>query len=499
MYPTTLDRIPQVKQTFLHILSQISPISHLFRTNNPPSDLELQQLVPILRHVNTVLCEFDRLDADGSLTAVSEPLEHLHDALQGAISPIRRLPTEILSQIFLECLPCLLICDERTFWNSLNNDEPPWTLTRVSRRWREVALRDQRLWSSLDLDKKGLESLRKLRLCLQRSGNSPLSIDCIYPANARPLLNLLSIHSARWKHIKIRGYLIEHCTRVKGKLPQLETLEIWRWPDVNRCDTFAVAPMLRHIEVWDSLAPIRIPWHQIESLKVHSISGLAGIFASAPQLSQFFLYWFEVAGLNWNRISLAKHSGIKTVYIEEISVLKKLELSSLESLEVADTVSLPVPLSQITHFITRSFCRLQTLILSEVDIHEEPEIRALFDCTQSLVNLTIKDSWRRYKTDWSIVMHILTIAPSQPTSIARLENITFDFKDKAPLNFLLLLEMLESRAGLEIDEANQVCHLKSINLYNLPNPPEGQAFSVVLRLHKLRSLGIRMNLDPVLF
>ncbi|KAG1814008.1 uncharacterized protein BJ212DRAFT_388439 [Suillus subaureus] len=60
-------------------------------------------------------------------------------------SPISRLPTEILSEIFLYCLPE----DEHLVYASR---QAPMLLTRICRRWREVAVGFPKLWCRLQVE-----------------------------------------------------------------------------------------------------------------------------------------------------------------------------------------------------------------------------------------------------------------------------------------------------------------------------------------------------------
>ncbi|TRM66826.1 hypothetical protein BD626DRAFT_165026 [Schizophyllum amplum] len=62
----------------------------------------------------------------------------MHDAL---LSPYRRLPTEILSEIFLLALP--------NRWEVSYTGQRKLNFVGVCRRWRDVALKTPRLWSTL--------------------------------------------------------------------------------------------------------------------------------------------------------------------------------------------------------------------------------------------------------------------------------------------------------------------------------------------------------------
>jgi hypothetical protein len=82
-------------------------------------------------------------DIKGRLVARRKLLLHYRAANLSLIAPIRRLPAEILSQVFLQCIP-----EESIFLAKT----APLVLSQVCRQWREVALSNQLLWNTLTLD-----------------------------------------------------------------------------------------------------------------------------------------------------------------------------------------------------------------------------------------------------------------------------------------------------------------------------------------------------------
>ncbi|KAG5635292.1 hypothetical protein H0H81_011810 [Sphagnurus paluster] len=358
----------------------------------------------------------------------------------------------------------------------------------------------------MDVGFAGSELLANLVECLERSGSQALSIR--YSHHSELLGQVLEC-SERWKYLRIRLDMIDDFSLVKGKLPRLETLEIHmtRKVSVKHCNVFEVAPMLRHICIYntsESLSVAKIPWDQIQSLDVNSVIGLDSIFASAPQLSKLSLRLLSVSQLGWDHIfAIPAHSNITTLNIESVAALEKLEIPSLDTLNISDDAC--DSLEPITHFITRSSCFLQTINLSWTYVQRESEFRALMENIPSLLNLTIQASERgqygiRPTVDWDIVARVLTISPSQPRSVPRLRNIAFVFHRSDPrFDFSLLLGMLESQAMPEIAGNGGMCRLASISLYDLPDLPQGQVFTVLSRLYNLRSSGIQLNLDPTMF
>ncbi|KAJ7151131.1 hypothetical protein C8R46DRAFT_1229406 [Mycena filopes] len=98
-----------------------------------------------------------------------------------ASSPVLTLPFELVSQIFIECLPIHGRVRPKV-------DTPPLSLSQVCRPWREIALSTCELWSSLDLlfrpkpnpngptSDHSLKALPLLETWLSRAEGYPLSI-----------------------------------------------------------------------------------------------------------------------------------------------------------------------------------------------------------------------------------------------------------------------------------------------------------------------------------
>ncbi|EAU83385.2 hypothetical protein CC1G_09079 [Coprinopsis cinerea okayama7 len=108
-----------------------SPFHQFFDTNYTPSDLEISEIRFLVQNVKTQLALLDNY---------REQLSHYIDKHAALASPIRRIPDDILREIFIASLP-------RT--PTFSSTEPPHTLGWVCRRWREVALSTQRLWSTV--------------------------------------------------------------------------------------------------------------------------------------------------------------------------------------------------------------------------------------------------------------------------------------------------------------------------------------------------------------
>jgi hypothetical protein len=132
---------------------------------------------------------------------------------------ILRLPVELQTQIFMECLP-------QPFGQLMDQYQAPHVLLSVCKGWRDIVYATSSLWSSFEaqfgtwtLNFKDPEGdavlLSRMKLWLRRSGNYPLSVKLLYelpvplprdkilsrfPSEA---LTLLMQHSARWRHIEL--------------------------------------------------------------------------------------------------------------------------------------------------------------------------------------------------------------------------------------------------------------------------------------------------------
>ncbi|KAF7305223.1 ABC protein [Mycena kentingensis (nom. inval.)] len=124
----------------------------LLRSNDPPDDAEratihraasaLDDRLSLLRN------EVARLESQ--LKALHTELHTLsarREELDTLVSPLRRLPNELLIEIFTHTLPSTSAVMEYGLYREFKLDMSPWCLMRVSSRWRRVAITTRTLWS----------------------------------------------------------------------------------------------------------------------------------------------------------------------------------------------------------------------------------------------------------------------------------------------------------------------------------------------------------------
>ncbi|KAH0834134.1 hypothetical protein J3R83DRAFT_11424 [Lanmaoa asiatica] len=135
--------------------------------------------------------------------------------LHAMLAPIKRLPPEILSEIFERCLdgrhPGVL------FSMTARNKDAPLLLGRVCRSWRAIAHATPSLWRDIFVnvcdgrysDELRRDALPVLRTWLAHSGDLPLNLvllcktERVLPGLVG-LFETIAAHAARWKTVQVR-------------------------------------------------------------------------------------------------------------------------------------------------------------------------------------------------------------------------------------------------------------------------------------------------------
>ncbi|KAE9388743.1 hypothetical protein BT96DRAFT_835814, partial [Gymnopus androsaceus JB14] len=158
-----------------------SPFSSVIQTNYIPSTEDLVCLEALLTESQLQLAQLESEVAHvqnllDTLLLRRDNVKAYVEAHRALMSPMRRLPKETLSEIFIRCLP-----EDRYAVRSVA--EAPLLLTAVSREWRQAAIGTPALWSSLHLylpselsSQTVHERIIGSTLWLDRTGSLPVSI-----------------------------------------------------------------------------------------------------------------------------------------------------------------------------------------------------------------------------------------------------------------------------------------------------------------------------------
>ncbi|KAJ7578012.1 hypothetical protein C8J56DRAFT_1170766 [Mycena floridula] len=197
---------------------------------------------------------------------------------KSVLHPIRRLPKEILCEIFLSFVNEDLE-EDISESSSLEPSSMMWSLPRVSAHWRSVALPFPRMWSVVRLITNDFDMDRLLqKLCLlgvqmHRSANHELSVSIVMfnksIPKTHPLLPILFATSSRWKDFSLftRVNSFDSFLPLRGSLPSMTTLHTWAYDQTSPTTTltmFEFAPKLtRLIGNPHLLRKFNLPFSQI--------------------------------------------------------------------------------------------------------------------------------------------------------------------------------------------------------------------------------------------
>ncbi|KAH6895029.1 hypothetical protein BKA70DRAFT_1319309, partial [Coprinopsis sp. MPI-PUGE-AT-0042] len=125
------------------MLLPATPFQAKLGTNYAPSAIEIVTINDILLKVDEMTAQLERqMEALKAKHAAVSSFAASHRAL---LSPIRRVPADILTTIFLLCMDSKKEC-------TMTPDESPLLLTRVCHHWRELAINTPSLWADVSVD-----------------------------------------------------------------------------------------------------------------------------------------------------------------------------------------------------------------------------------------------------------------------------------------------------------------------------------------------------------
>ncbi|KAJ7246152.1 hypothetical protein B0H12DRAFT_768396 [Mycena haematopus] len=204
---------------------------HLLNTNEPPQDSDLALIRPLAEKTAARLAylEAERLrlkDQMKQLEAEHAMLSKYQSQNTTILSPLRRIPLEILAEIFSCTLP-------RVPEAPPDIAESPWVLTHVSSRWRAVAVSKSSLWSQIYLNF-WLEqdySSAMIKTQIERARRLEIRFHGSEDVESRPQIamwRLLSKHSSIWEElfIELTSDLVPHLEALRGPLPALRRARV---------------------------------------------------------------------------------------------------------------------------------------------------------------------------------------------------------------------------------------------------------------------------------
>lgn len=216
----------------------------------------------------------------------------------------QKIPTELLSEVFLHCIPADRDPEQSGFQRQV------MLPSHVSQYWRNVAIGTPQLWCCILFEihhKPGLE-LAKIWLSRAQGCRLSLVIGALFSGlgdpvpDTQPELDIVIAHCMQWQHVRIYmpSFAFTMLSAVRGHVPQLESLEISPAYNISPMppiiDIFEIAPKIRDFSCttgWlymdDHFDYITVPWGQLSRYKggSHTVHGCLRIMRKLTSLVEF--------------------------------------------------------------------------------------------------------------------------------------------------------------------------------------------------------------------
>ncbi|KAK7061222.1 F-box domain-containing protein [Favolaschia claudopus] len=365
-------------------------------------------------------------------------------ALRHFAAPVRTLPAELLSEIFL--LSMLHDDDARHIQDA-------YRLSHVCSEWRAVAHDTSRLWTGhisvciAPDSSKEEKSYLVFRAWLARSAPHTLSIAVRCRQSERSLVSIPT-HShiaevirvaPRWRFLdlcSIPGVFLQQLCRA-GTLDALEELDIWTVElagaqiDLATISCFLTAPRLRKLTT-SSNCPIPMPWKQLTdiTLTIQHPDLVSNILMQSLNVVRAS---FRVNASTGSTTQIAsrcelnylRHLSLTTIGADGLQFMWLLDLISAPAL---DELSLSSRHRDSPHWVQSSFTAFQLcspnitkLVIAGHDMRiPPPALHAALRHAPALTQLTLDDCSRSFDHH---VLHALTYKTGVPPLVPRLQTL----------------------------------------------------------------------------
>ncbi|KAJ7467774.1 hypothetical protein B0H11DRAFT_47263 [Mycena galericulata] len=269
-YPKRVDA-PEVT-----VASQPGSRHHtLLHSNMPPELSEVPFIQSTIANTDAYLTRLRLGDAG------IQQLEEEHASLstylaqnKAILSPLRRMPPEILAEIFVWTLPSFADASLRDVFNI---NDSPWVLTHISSHWRAVSISTPALWSliTINYDEERVYPLAAIQAQIHRAQSLKIhfypSDNCLPDGPQMEMFALLAENALRWEELSmgVNRAMLPHLTVLRHRVPLLRRLWL-EWNDedpvlIDSVECFIDAPSLIVVGVYEEYPSVSIPMptHQL--------------------------------------------------------------------------------------------------------------------------------------------------------------------------------------------------------------------------------------------
>ncbi|KAJ6580862.1 hypothetical protein B0H19DRAFT_486541 [Mycena capillaripes] len=479
----------------------------LLNSNEPPEDSEIPFIQSVISETDVRL---GRLD-DAAMLQNTNKLEEDRRSLlsyrtrnSAILSPLRRMPPEVLGEIFSWTLPsvCLVELGRGRF----DKTDTPWVLTRVSSRWRAISLSTPSLWSriaidfaTLDCDPSSTYPLSPVETLIQRSPKLKIHFYACPDKDFRHqirMFELLSQHTSRWEEFSLglTPAIVPLLPALRDRLTSLKRLWI-QWngsPEglpTESIDCFQTARSLIDAGFTSQyqFLPISLPLHQLVRYQLDGPWGIhKDLLRLAPNLVEArVIIDFEEEPQHWlnSRDTIIDCLHLQRLFVSEPELLDHFRAPLLDHLALSVEAKSDLP-QHLEAFLGRSGCPLRKLCLDGC-----PDALATTTILQKLPCIT-ELSIIIYEIEASQqinnLMSTLTVSKTAGSTVVapQLRSLCFGCQETGYIDYGAYLEMLKSRWNLM--EVRALTAAALVWDYNIVGPD----LATLRGLHALRRDGL---------
>ncbi|KAK7439799.1 hypothetical protein VKT23_017374 [Stygiomarasmius scandens] len=445
-------------------------------------------------------CDRDVQEIDVTIAALKEKRNSLKNktfTYRSLVAPIRRLPPELLSRIFV------LYCSKQGNRFSLREgksspasnsiaalERPTFVLNMVCHGWREVALSVPRIWSNFNLvldtyswaprEDTGYVCTKiqnALQTYLELSRNAPLTISfsCLRPsgfdvASQQEIMKQLIQHSDRWQFLTL----------------SLDYPQETEYPQ-DKCFEGCWSSLVR----LPSLKSFELTAGKVSELK---LDNLFRVLAHASNLDSFHLVASDISvsssstdNLPWNRMtSLCVGRVLRIANLPMLKMCINLTALTLQFIQIRGSDSNDSNVSLITLPCLQSL----TIKLQIGTIHVPFVV-------PSLTSLTLEEMGGQFDYNFQMggqsdsnfqwpIDHLVSLLSRSKCVLTSLHLECTSLQDE---QVLALLEVVPSLLELGLDENHRTCmvtdHLLQTLTLDMSTAPQGASRVLVPNLQRL--------------
>ncbi|KAJ7906142.1 hypothetical protein B0H13DRAFT_2507134 [Mycena leptocephala] len=356
----------------------------LLNSNEPPEDPELGFIRSVVADADARLMRLDEdlaqlRDRVRQLEEERAALSSFHTRNNAILSPLRKLPPEVLGEIFSWTLPFKTT-------KMFRATDSPWVLTHISHRWRAVAVLDSSLWSLLRIHYSSATNPKlSYPLCMvktQVARAKTLKIhfygsEALDPLPQIEVFDYLAVHASRWEELALglTSPLVPLLASLRDRVPLLQRLWI-EWCGETQAAAYSIncfqtTPSLMDASVNNThgVISVALPFHNLTRYHLEtSWAAHQGILKLAHSLVEASISCHSHGDAPWpNPDEIIELRVLRRLFASHPQILGYLRTPCLEEfavdfLEHENTILQ----THLESLVLRSACPLRRLCLSGI-------------------------------------------------------------------------------------------------------------------------------------